>query len=43
MNNFLINYNFKKYQKIENFEIKKNFYNNIINNNKINLNKDKIY
>ena len=43
MNNFLINYNFKKYQLIENFEIKKNFYNNIINDNKINLNKDKIY
>tara|TARA_B000000475_G_C15784734_1_gene360946 strand:- start:302 stop:619 length:318 start_codon:yes stop_codon:yes gene_type:complete len=43
MNNFLINYNFKKYQLIENFEIKRNFYNNIINDNKINLSKGKIY
>ncbi len=34
MNNFLIKYNFKKYQLIENFKIKREFYYNLVKNNK---------
>ena len=43
MNNFLIKFNFKKYQLIENFKIKSNFYKDITKDKNIDLNRDKIY
>ena len=42
-NNFIIKFNFKKYQHIENFAIKSNFYKNIIDDKNIDLNRNKIY
>lgn len=42
-NNFIIKFNFKKYQHIENFTIKSNFYKNIIDDKNIDLNRNKIY
>lgn len=42
-NNFLIKYNFKKYQLIENYEIKNNFYNDLLKSEKIELSREKIF
>lgn len=43
LNNFLIKYNFKRYQLIENFKIKKEFYQDLIKENKNKIDKKKIF